>query len=53
MFWKVSGFSTTQIERILDKEDYSERGLEELDKLLDENDLVQEVRSLNGRLIAL
>ncbi len=35
------------VERILDKEEFT------LDELLDEDDLIQEAKSLNGRLIAL
>ncbi|GAX80154.1 hypothetical protein CEUSTIGMA_g7592.t1 [Chlamydomonas eustigma] len=47
MFWKVPGFSQpSPVERILDKEEYT------LEELLDEDDIVQEAKSLNGRLIA-
>ncbi|CAD7697618.1 unnamed protein product [Ostreobium quekettii] len=46
MFWKVAGFSQpSPIEAILDREDFS------LEELLDEDDLIQECKSLNGRLI--
>ncbi|KAI8465398.1 MAG: hypothetical protein J3K34DRAFT_525395 [Monoraphidium minutum] len=46
-FWRVAGFAQpSPIEQILDKEDYT------LEELLDEDDIVQECKSLNGRLIA-
>ncbi|KAF8069431.1 DHC1 [Scenedesmus sp. PABB004] len=45
-FWKVAGFSQpSPIESILDKEEYT------LEELLDEDDIIQECKSLNGRLI--
>ncbi|WIA10355.1 hypothetical protein OEZ85_010547 [Tetradesmus obliquus] len=45
-FWKVAGFSQpSPIEQILDKEEYN------LEELLDEDDIIQECKSLNGRLI--
>jgi serine/threonine-protein phosphatase 6 regulatory subunit 3 len=48
MFWKVTGFSTpSPIDQILDKDEYT------LEELLDEDDLIQECKSLNGRLVAL
>jgi serine/threonine-protein phosphatase 6 regulatory subunit 3 len=47
-FWRVAGFAQpSPIEQILDKESYT------LDELLDEDDLIQECKSLNGRLISL
>lgn len=46
MFWSVSGFTqSSPIEGILDKGDYT------LEELLDEDDLIQECKSLNARLI--
>lgn len=46
MFWKVAGFSQpSPIEQILDKEEFT------LEELLDEDDIIQECKSLNGRLI--
>lgn len=48
MFWKVAGFSSpSPIETILDKQDFT------LEELLDEEDMIQECKSLNGRLVAL
>lgn len=48
MFWKVAGFSTpSPVEQILDKQDFT------LEELLDEEDMIQECKSLNGRLVAL
>ena len=48
MFWKVAGFSQpSPIEQILDKHEFT------LEELLDEEDLIQEVKALNGRLIGL
>ena len=35
------------MERVLDKEEFT------LEDLLDEDDLIQELKSLNGRLVAL
>uniref|UniRef100_A0A7S0WRG6 Uncharacterized protein n=1 Tax=Chlamydomonas leiostraca TaxID=1034604 RepID=A0A7S0WRG6_9CHLO len=47
MFWKVAGFSApSPIEQLLDKEEFT------LEELLDEDDLIQECKSLNGRLVA-
>lgn len=47
MFWKVAGFSQpSPIEQILEKEQFT------LEELLDEDDIIQECKSLNGRLIA-
>ncbi|KAG1666584.1 hypothetical protein FOA52_000551 [Chlamydomonas sp. UWO 241] len=47
MFWKVPGFSQpSPVEQILDKDEYT------LEELLDEDDIIQECKSLNGRLIA-
>ena len=46
MFWKVTGFSmTSPIDTILEKSQFT------LEELLKEDDLIQECRSLNGRLI--
>ncbi|KAH8931595.1 hypothetical protein BDL97_19G030700 [Sphagnum fallax] len=48
MFWRVSGLSTkSPVESVLDKDVYS------LEELLDEDDIIQECKSLNGRLINL
>jgi len=48
MFWKVAGFSQpSPIEQILDKQEFT------LEELLDEEDMIQECKSLNGRLVAL
>ncbi len=48
MFWKVAGFSQpSPIEQILDKDEFT------LEELLDEDDIIQECKSLNGRLVAL
>ncbi|GFR52286.1 hypothetical protein Agub_g14820, partial [Astrephomene gubernaculifera] len=47
MFWKVTGFSQpSPVEQILDKEEFT------LEELLEEDDIVQECKSLNGRLVA-
>uniref|UniRef100_A0A7S3R3Q9 Uncharacterized protein n=1 Tax=Dunaliella tertiolecta TaxID=3047 RepID=A0A7S3R3Q9_DUNTE len=47
MFWKVAGFSQpSPIEQILDKQEFT------LEELLDEEDMIQECKSLNGRLVA-
>eukprot|EP00232_Nephroselmis_pyriformis_P025297 CAMPEP_0182860884 /NCGR_PEP_ID=MMETSP0034_2-20130328/5186_1 /TAXON_ID=156128 /ORGANISM="Nephroselmis pyriformis, Strain CCMP717" /LENGTH=648 /DNA_ID=CAMNT_0024992755 /DNA_START=113 /DNA_END=2056 /DNA_ORIENTATION=- len=46
-FWRVAGLAqTSPVEQILDKEDFS------LEDLLDEDDVIQECRSLNARLIS-
>jgi len=48
MFWKVAGWSApSPIEQILDSGEYT------LEQLLDEEDVIQECKSLNGRLVAL
>ncbi len=48
MFWKVAGYSQpSPIEAILDKDEFV------LEELLDEDDILQECKSLNGRLVAL
>ena len=48
MFWKVAGFSQpSPIEQILDKNEFT------LEELLDEDDIIQECKTLNGRLVAL
>eukprot|EP00210_Caulerpa_lentillifera_P004026 g3841.t1 len=47
MFWRVGGLSmASNIDRILDKSSFT------LEELLEEDDLIQECRSLNGRLIS-
>ena len=47
MFWRVAGYSQpSPIEQILDKEEHS------VEELLDEEDLIQECKALNGRLIS-
>lgn len=47
MFWRVSGLnSASPVDSILDKEAYS------LEELLDEDELIQECKSLNARLTA-
>ncbi|GLC53905.1 hypothetical protein PLESTB_000802200 [Pleodorina starrii] len=47
MFWKVTGFTQpSPVEQILDKEEFT------LEELLEEDDIVQECKSLNGRLVA-
>eukprot|EP00850_Spirogloea_muscicola_P011273 SM000069S20710 [mRNA] locus=s69:421571:428778:+ [translate_table: standard] len=47
MFWRVAGLATTSpVDAILDKEEYT------LEELLDEDDLIQECKALNGRLVA-
>eukprot|EP00897_Mesotaenium_endlicherianum_P008159 jgi/Mesen1/7371/ME000381S06606 len=46
MFWRVAGLATTSpVDLILDKEKYT------LEELLDEDDLIQECKSLNNRLV--
>ncbi|XP_077219848.1 uncharacterized protein LOC143854027 [Tasmannia lanceolata] len=46
MFWRMSGLSTASpVEAILDKEKYT------LEELLDEDEIIQECKALNGRLI--
>lgn len=45
MFWRVSGLQTCPVDTILDKEEFT------LEELLDEDELVQETKSLNPRLI--
>ncbi|XP_058071575.1 uncharacterized protein LOC131220763 isoform X2 [Magnolia sinica] len=46
MFWRMAGLSTTSpVEFILDKENYT------LEELLDEDEIIQECKALNGRLI--
>jgi serine/threonine-protein phosphatase 6 regulatory subunit 3 len=48
MFWKVAGFAqASPVDQILDKEEYT------LEELLAESDIIQECKSLNGRLVAL
>ncbi|KAJ7539347.1 hypothetical protein O6H91_11G088200 [Diphasiastrum complanatum] len=46
MFWRMAGLSTTSpVESVLDKEVYT------LEELLDEEDIIQECKATNGRLI--
>lgn len=46
MFWQAASFcKPSPIEQILEKESYT------LEELLDEDDLIQEAKSLNGRLV--
>lgn len=46
MFWKVASYAQpSPIEQILDKDGYT------LEELLDEDDIIQECKALNGRLL--
>ena len=45
MFWRVSSVATSSIEAVLDRDGFTTADL------LDEDDLVQEARALNGRLL--
>lgn len=46
MFWRMAGLSTASpVETILDKDNYT------LEELLDEDEIIQECKALNGRLI--
>jgi serine/threonine-protein phosphatase 6 regulatory subunit 3 len=46
MFWRVAGLSTTSpVESVLDKDGYT------LEELLDEDEIIQECKALNSRLI--
>ncbi|KAI3974026.1 hypothetical protein MKX01_026423 [Papaver californicum] len=46
MFWRMAGLSTASpVETILDKDNFT------LDELLDEDEIIQECKALNGRLI--
>ncbi|KAL6561919.1 hypothetical protein OROGR_002926 [Orobanche gracilis] len=46
MFWRMTGLSTASpVEAILDKENFT------LEELLDEDEIIQECKALNGRLI--
>ncbi|CAM6036644.1 unnamed protein product [Sphagnum compactum] len=46
MFWRVAGLSTTSpVESVLDKDGYT------LEELLDEEEIIQECKALNSRLI--
>ncbi|KAL8468626.1 hypothetical protein ACS0TY_031719 [Phlomoides rotata] len=46
MFWRMAGLTTASpVESILDKEDFT------LEELLDEDEIIQECKALNGRLI--
>ncbi|XP_068653798.1 uncharacterized protein [Aristolochia californica] len=46
MFWRMAGLSTASpVESILDKDNYT------LEELLDEDEIIQECKALNGRLI--
>ncbi|KAL1562567.1 serine/threonine-protein phosphatase 6 regulatory subunit 1-like [Salvia divinorum] len=47
MFWHMAGLSTASpVETILDKDNFT------LDELLDEDEIIQECKALNGRLIS-
>ncbi|CAI9089657.1 OLC1v1024273C4 [Oldenlandia corymbosa var. corymbosa] len=47
MFWRMAGLSTASpVETILDKENFT------LEELLDEDEIIQECKALNGRLIS-
>ncbi|KAI3466866.1 hypothetical protein Pfo_023529 [Paulownia fortunei] len=47
MFWHMAGLSTASpVETILDKENFT------LEELLDEDEIIQECKALNGRLIS-
>ncbi|XP_052478902.1 uncharacterized protein LOC105776665 [Gossypium raimondii] len=46
MFWRMTGYSSTSpIDAILDKDNFT------LEELLDEDEIIQECKSLNGKLI--
>ncbi|KAF8049034.1 hypothetical protein N665_1780s0010 [Sinapis alba] len=46
MFWKLASLSASSpVDSILDKEDYT------LEELLDEEEIIQECKALNSRLI--
>ncbi|XP_022716443.1 serine/threonine-protein phosphatase 6 regulatory subunit 3-A-like [Durio zibethinus] len=46
MFWRMAGLSTASpVEPILDKENFTP------EELLDEDEIIQECKALNGRLI--
>lgn len=46
MFWRVPGLSTTSpVDSVLDKDVYT------LEELLDEDEIIQECKALNSRLI--
>ncbi|XP_010538265.1 PREDICTED: serine/threonine-protein phosphatase 6 regulatory subunit 3-like [Tarenaya hassleriana] len=46
MFWRIAGLSTASpVETILDKEGFT------LEELLDEDEIIQECKALNGRLL--
>lgn len=48
MFWRVPGLSTTSpVDSVLDKDVYT------LEELLDEDEIIQECKALNSRLINL
>ena len=46
MFWRVTSLAQSPVEAILDKGDFT------LADLLDEDDVIQEARALNGRLVS-
>lgn len=46
MFWRVTSLAQSPVEQVLDRGDFT------LADLLDEDDVVQEARALNGRLVA-
>ncbi|KAI8568447.1 hypothetical protein RHMOL_Rhmol02G0200200 [Rhododendron molle] len=48
MFWRMAGLSTASpVETIMDKENFT------LEELLDEDEIIQECKALNSRLINL
>jgi serine/threonine-protein phosphatase 6 regulatory subunit 3 len=48
MFWRMAGLSTASaVEAILDKDSFT------LEDLLDEDEIIQECKALNGRLLNL
>ena len=48
MFWRMAGLAqASPVENVLDREDFT------LQDLMEEEDLIQECKSLNGRLVAL
>ena len=46
MFWRVTSLAQSPVEAILDRGDFT------LADLLDEDDVIQEARALNGRLVS-
>ena len=48
MFWRMAGLAqASPVESVLDRDDFT------LQDLMEEEDLIQECKSLNGRLVAL